>query len=471
MEIVGRNKEQEILRQCYESGKPELVAVYGRRRVGKTWLVRQFFNDSFDFYMTGVYLGSREEQLALFNKQLNKYSKSYFPVVGNWFDAFDQLKTYLSHSRKKRLVVFIDELPWLDTQRSRFKTAFEYFWNSWGAAQERLMLVVCGSATTWMIGNLIGDKGGLYNRITRSMHLAPFSLNETELYLKSKKMVMSRFQMAETYMAVGGIPYYLSLLNPSLSPTQNIDELFFAKDAPLTTEYDFLFRSLFKESGLYKSVVEAISSKNKGLTQKEIKEALHIGNSGKLSDVLNNLCKCDIISKYYAFGKVERDALFQITDPYIHFYLTFVRNSKGRDEHRWSNMLDNPTRRAWCGYAFEQVCLLHIPQIKQKLGITGVLTDVCSWNSRTEDSCEQIDMIIDRRDNVINLCEIKFSKAPYEITRNYLERLYERLEAFRNKTSTRKALHITMITACGLKRNTYSTEIQNEIELDDLFVP
>ena len=229
MEIVGRNKEQEILRQCYESGKPELVAVYGRRRVGKTWLVRQFFNDSFDFYMTGVYLGSREEQLALFNKQLNKYSKSYFPVVGNWFDAFDQLKTYLSHSRKKRLVVFIDELPWLDTQRSRFKTAFEYFWNSWGAAQERLMLVVCGSATTWMIGNLIGDKGGLYNRITRSMHLAPFNLNETELYLKSKKMVMSRFQMAETYMAVGGIPYYLGFFRKGMSLGQNIDQLFFAK--------------------------------------------------------------------------------------------------------------------------------------------------------------------------------------------------------------------------------------------------
>ena len=454
-----------------DSAKPEFMAVYGRRRVGKTYLIRQFFNDNFDFYVTGIYNGTKKEQLQNFQKQLNHYADASFPLVSNWFDAFDQLKTYLQHLNKKRVVVFLDEMPWLDTPKSRFLKALELFWNSWGAIQENLMFIVCGSATTWMMNKLIGDKGGLHNRITRNIHLSPFNLYETEIYLNQKKIRLSRQQIAECYMILGGIPYYLDLLEADKSLSQNIDNLFFQRDALMKNEYDFLLRALFNEASLYRKIIELISKKNKGLTQKEIKLGLKLSNSGKLSDALNNLVACDMVNKYSAFGKSSRDNLYQISDPFIHFYLSFAKKYNCKDEHRWTNMLDNPARTAWSGYAFELVCLLHLNQIKQRLGVSGILTDTCSWISNDKSSHQQIDLVIDRRDQVVNICEIKFSWVKYEITKKYMEYMHERTEVFRQQTGTRKALHITMITTLGLADNEYAGEVQGSVVLDDLFKP
>ena len=469
MQIIGRKYEQQVLQNCHQSGKPEFVAIYGRRRIGKTFLVRQFFRDTFDFSITGIYQGTRQEQLVQFCKLLNQYSKSTFPIVNNWFDAFDQLKTYLSHIKKKRIVVFIDELPWLDTPKSRFINAFEAFWNGWGAHQQQLMLVVCGSATTWMTQKLIGNKGGLHNRLTRSIYLSPFTLGECEKFLANKGMKLSRYEQVENYMIMGGTPYYLNLLEPGLSLSQNIDRLFFAKNAPLRTEYNFLFRSLFNDSELYQKVVECVARKAKGLTLIEIKAALGAKDSGKLSQVISNLCSCDLMTKYYAYQKKQRDALYQLTDLYTLFYLRFVHEQNSQDEHQWTNMLDNPKRTAWSGYAFEQVCFHHINQIKRKLGILGVLTQVCSWQRNDGESHEQIDMVIDRNDRVTNLCEMKYSRAQYEITRQYINHLNNRLESFRNATRSNKALHLTMVTTYGIKPGIYSGLIQSEVTMDDLF--
>lgn len=471
MEIFGREREQQQIMSCYNSAKPELLAIYGRRRVGKTFLIRQYFDDKFDFYMTGIYQGTKNEQLRIFQKQLNHYADASFPMVNNWFDAFDQLKTYLQHINKKRIVVFFDEMPWLDTPKSRFLKAFEFFWNSWGAAQTNLLLIVCGSATTWMLNKFIGDKGGLHNRTTKNIHLSPFSLCETEEYLKHRRVKFSRQQIAECYMILGGIPYYLSLLEADKSLSQNIDNLFFYKDGTMRAEYNFLLRSLFNDASLYGKVIELISKRNKGLTQKEIKKYLQLSDSGKLSDVLNNLVACNLVNRYSAFGKNFRDSMYQISDPFIHFYLSFVKNYNGKDEHLWTNMLDNPVRTAWSGYSFELVCLLHVNQIKQKLGISGVLTEACSWISSDISNHQQIDLVLDRRDQVVNLCEIKFSRVKYEITEKYIEHMQERLETFRNETKTRKALHLTMITTHGLVDNEYSNEIQSSVVLDDLFMP
>ena len=470
MKIIGREKEKRLLQACFDSGRPEFVAVYGRRRIGKTYLVRQFFEDRFDFYMTGAYNSPRAQQLSTFAKQLSQAAGAAFPTPGNWNDAFDQLKIHLKSQKKKRVVVFIDELPWLDTRRSGFITALELFWNSWGCMQPQLMLIVCGSATTWMTDKLINGHGGLHNRITRGMHLSPFTLHECELYLQEAGIRYNRYQIAENYMAMGGIPYYLSLLDRSLSMSQNIDALYFTPDAPLRREYDSLFRSLFNDAELYRSVVEVISRKNKGLTLREIKKELKLQDSGRLTEVLKNLISCDFLDKYYSFGKVQRDAIYQLTDLYTLFYLRFVNGNNPRDEHRWTNMLDNPARTAWSGYAFEQVCLQHVSQIKRRLGIAGVLTDVCSWFNEGDDGHrDQIDLVIDRRDQVINLCEIKFSRAPFELSRKYIELLNTRLERFRTHTGTRKALHLTMLTTYGLAPNQYSGMIQSEVVLDDLF--
>lgn len=471
MQIIGREQEQAVLKDCYTSNKAELIAVYGRRRVGKTFLVKNFFKEKFNFYITGIYKGSKKEQLSFFNKQLCEYSNIAYPKVNDWFAAFDQLKHYVSNISSEKVVIFIDELPWLDTPRSRFLKAFELFWNSWAADNPMIKLIVCGSATTWMMSNLLGNKGGLHNRVTRKIKLSPFTLNETEKFLKSQGIVWNRYQIVEAYMILGGTPYYLQMLQKEYSLSQNIDFLFFSQNAELKLEYDFLFRSLFNDSALYKNTVELLSKKSKGMTRKEMLTSLKLQEGGAFSDVLENLCNCDFIRKYSAFGKKERDVMYQLTDLFTLFYLKFVKNSNSRDEHLWSNMIDSPERRTWNGYSFEQVCLHHIPQIKQKLGISGIQSDVCSWSFSANENYKggQIDLIIDRRDQVINLCEMKYSTSEYEITKRYNNEMQERREMFRSVTKTRKALHLTMVTTYGIKNNAYSGMIQSQITLDNLF--
>jgi len=468
-EIIGREHEQALLKSLYESQKAEFVAIYGRRRIGKTFLVKQFFKDNIDFYATGIYQGTKEEQLGHFSKQINTYSKGYYPVPKDWFEAFDILKTYLSQlSNKKRIVVFIDELPWFDTHKSRFTKALELFWNSWASIQDNLLMVVCGSATTWMTSKLIGDKGGLHNRLTRQIYLAPFTLRESAALIKKQGVEFNSQQIAECYMIMGGVPYYLSKLQKGLSLSQNIDALFFSKNAELKLEYEFLFKSLFENSQLYQRVVDILSTKKKGMTRKEILEGLGITDSGNLTTVLNDLCLCDFVCKYSGFEKKERDTVYQLSDMYILFYTQFVEGNNSLDSHYWSNMIDNPAKRAWSGFAFEQLCLHHIDQIKSALGISGVQSNIYSWVSRGEGQGAQIDLVIDRRDDVINLCEMKYSSVKYEMTSDYADWMEERKELFRQKTKTDKALHLTLVTLKGVKPNAHSNILQNVICIEDL---
>ena len=465
--IIGRKLEQEILRERISSKSPEFIAIYGRRRIGKTFLVRQYFNDTFCFYFTGIYQGTKREQLGEFNRQLEYYSGRKWKLARDWFDAFAQLREYMaSIVGDNPLVVFLDELPWMDTQKSRFVKALEYFWNSWGATNNRLKLIVCGSATTWMRENVLSDKGGLYNRTTRSIYLAPFSLHETEQYLVSHGINWNRYQIAECYMILGGTPLYLQMLERNKSLTQNIDSLFFVQNAPLSREYNFLFRSLFKEATLHKQIIEVLADKASGLTRTEIMNVTKIKDGGALTTALRNLCDCDFIRQYTAFGKSERGTIYQLTDLFTLFHLRYVKSYRGQDENHWQNMIDSPSRRAWSGYSFELLCLHHIRQIKQKLGINGIQSDVCGWKGQGA----QIDLLIDRRDQTINLCEMKFSQDEFEITKQYDEHLRKRTELFRYAVKTRKALHQTFVTTYGVKQNMYSGIVQSEVLLDDLFV-
>lgn len=467
--IVGRRHEQDILQSCLDSPKAEFIAVYGRRRIGKTYLVKQFFEENFDFYASGVYQISRSEQLKRWQVQLNKYSGQKKTRPKDWFEAFDQLQTYLETlSEKERLVIFIDELPWMDTPKSNFIRALEVFWNSWAADRKGLKLVVCGSATTWMTNKLLGDKGGLHNRVTRPIRLAPFTLAETQNYLKSNGLEWYHGEIMEAYMTLGGTPYYLSLLRPELSIRQNIDELFFSKDAPLRSEYEFLFRSLFKEANAYRKVVELLSSKLKGLTRAEILHEIKITDNGNLTTILEDLEKCDFIRRYQAFGKKQREMVYQLTDMYTLFYLRFVKGYNGLNPNEWINMSDQK-RSTWEGYAFEQVCILHINEIRKALGISGIASNVCSWSNRDKKQGSQIDLVIDRSDNVIDLCEMKYSDRPFELTKDYVEWLKERRDLFREQTGTNKTLHLTMVTTYGITNGKYASSIQGRVTMDDLF--
>jgi AAA+ ATPase superfamily predicted ATPase len=474
--LIGRKNEREQFDDIYATKKPALVAVYGRRRVGKTFLVRQHFNNNFDFSFTGNYQMSRQGQLSLFNQELRRFSGQDYPLVKDWFSAFEQLRQYLSSLDNERLVLFFDELPWMETPKSNFIQAFSYFWNTWASTRQGLKLFVCGSSTTWMMENLIGDKGGLYGRVTHTIYLAPFTLGETEAYLHANGIRWNRYQMLETYMIMGGIPFYLEMLKPKLTFDQNIDNLFFAANAPLRMEYGFLFRSLFNDAQLYRQVVETIAKHSQGMTRQQIKEELGMADGGALTVVLENLVRCDFLRRYAAFGKSERNALYQLTDLFSLFHLRFVADNNGQDAQFWSDMRENPSRVAWRGYAFEQVCLHHIPQIKEAIGIKAVLSNVCSWSCPTFTDKDgnpwqgtQIDLLIDRRDQVINICEMKYANDVYIIDKDYEERLRRRLSTFQHLTRTRKALHLTFITTYGLSRNTHSGNVQTEVTMGDLF--
>lgn len=467
--IIGRRHEQEILANCVESDKAEFIAIYGRRRIGKTFLVKQYFAEKFDFYITGVYKITRSEQLRLWQEQLKQYSGIKRQKPKDWFEAFTQLREYIETlGGKEKIIIFIDELPWLDTPKSGFIRALELFWNGWAAEQKGLKLVVCGSATTWMTNKLLGDKGGLHNRVTRPIRLAPFTLKETEEYLQQKiHAAWERKDVLDAYMILGGTPFYLSLLRPELTLWQNIDELFFSQDAVLRTEYGFLFNSLFNDAAMYKRIVETLATKLKGMTRQELVEQLKINDSGKLTEALDNLVKCDFLRRYQAFGKKERNMLYQLSDMYTLFYLRFVKNYHGMNEHAWSSM-EEGKRNAWAGYAFEQVCILHTNQIKAALGITGIASNVCSWSYRSKEQSAQIDLIIDRGDKAIDLCEMKYSDREFELKKDYVEWLRERRDLFREVTGTNKTLRLTMIASAGVKNNMYSSALQGKLSLDDL---
>ncbi len=481
MKIIGREREIAYLNELYSSQKSEFVVVYGRRRVGKTFLIKENFRDRILFSFSGMANSSTSEQLVNFNITLRKTFKQDVPPARNWLEAFAQLAEFVEQSTVERKVIFIDELPWLDTPRSRFLPAFENFWNQWASSREDIMLIICGSATSWITNKIINNHGGLHNRLTFKIHLEPFTLAECQEFFDDRGMDYSQLQIAECYMAMGGIPYYLDKLQKGYSVAQNINRLFFDEGAILSSEFTNLYASLFHNYEDYKKIVETLSKKTKGLTRDEIIEQTNLKSNGELTKILSELESCGFIRSYTAFGKKERDKLHQLTDFYTLFYFQFIKPKAYDDENYWLNILGTPTYNTWAGYSFEMLCLHHIKQIKTALGISGILTAVCSWKSKEfkqakKDGKEatngaQIDLVIDRKDRIINLCEMKFSDGEYVITKDYDANLLNKKLAFKAEALARssKSVHLTLITTFGVKTNMYIDRIQSQVVLSDLF--
>jgi AAA+ ATPase superfamily predicted ATPase len=467
--IIGRIKEKKRLLALYKSGKPEFIAMYGRRRVGKTFLIRQMFGNEFIFDLAGLANANTEKQLLNFNISINNSGNQEFELAENWLIAFEQLRKVVEQSQKKRKIIFIDEIPWLDTPHSGFLTALEHFWNGWACSHNDLMLVVCGSATSWIVNKLINNHGGLHNRLTATIHLQPFTLSETEIFLKAQGIEYPRYQISEYYMIMGGIPYYLSKIKKGLSVAQNIDNMFFTNDAELKNEFKNLYASLFRDANDYIKVVEALSKKTKGLTRNEIIAATKLQSGGTFSEILKNLENCGFIHRYSMPQKRKRDVLYQLLDAYTLFYFKFLENSENNDEQFWTNSTNSPQHNTWTGYAFEILALLHTKEIKQALGISGVQTSIFAWRSKHSMPAAQIDLVIDRKDGIINLCEMKYANTEFIITKQYEENLRNKIAAFRAETKTQKAVHLLMLTTFGLQKNKYFGIAQKEIVLDDLF--
>lgn len=470
MEMIGREREKALLKEYLDSGKSEFIAVYGRRRVGKTFFVRQVIGDSACFVLTGMENAGLQDQLANFFFTLRKV----FPAAKHpksWIEAFDDLETYLEGLPEGEKIVFIDELPWLDTVRSRFVGALEHFWNDWASARNDIKLMVCGSATSWMIDNIINNRGGLHNRKTHQIYIAPFTLHESEQYFRTYGFGYRQKEIAECQMVMGGVAYYYSLMRPQESVAQNIDRLFFAENGELTQEFENLYQSLFKQAGDHISIVTELATKAKGLTRKQILEHTRLNNNEKFTKTLEELEKCGFIRQYIPFGQTKRDVLYQLTDAFTLFHFHFAKENRYQDEAFWTNSLNSARYRAWSGYAFEMLCLNHIRQIKQALGIAGVQSRVCSWISKPETGYKgaQIDLLIDRADQTVNVCEMKFAQSEYEITKSDEASFENKIETFLRQTRTGKSLMFTLITSFGVKPNPYSGRVQRQVTLTDLF--
>ena len=469
--LIGRTEEQLRLKRHHASNKSEFIALFGRRRVGKTFLVKTLFEDSFVFYATGVQGGSTAVQLENFNKEIVFYGGGGLPAASGWQDAFENLlKLITGRQQSSKKVVFLDEISWMGASNQGFLAALDYFWNRWISSRDDVLLIVCGSATSWIIDNIVNNTGGLHNRLTDQIQLAPFTLKECEEYFIDNKIPLPRYQILEAYMIFGGIPYYLDFLEADRSLAQNIDRIYFAPGAPLKNEYSNLFRALFNNADSHIRVIEALSSKRKGLSREEISASTKIVGGGTLTKTLNELITCGFVQEYLAYGKRKRDKLFQLIDPFTLFHLTFSEKSKRLAENFWIQFSTTPAHSAWSGYAFERVCLLHLQQIKKSLGISGVLTEASSWRSKTASPGAQIDLVLDRSDRIIHLCEMKFSSDEYTINKAYSKKLKDKRSAFRAETGTQKAAHTTLVTTYGLKRNEYSAEILFQLKMNDLFV-
>lgn len=471
--MIGRREEQELLKKLVASNEAEFIVVYGRRRVGKTYLVRTVFDNSFAFSYTGIAHVTAREQIAAFISTLKDYQWVPENEVTTWAAAFTELRRLLerqlSASPDAPILVFIDEMPWMDNKKSGFIPAFEHFWNSWAAWTKRVKLIVCGSATSWISHKIFRDTGGLYNRVTRQIALKPFTLAECKEFFESRGIVFNPHDIVESYMIFGGIPYYLKMLDGAYSLPINVDKLCFAENAPLKLEFNNLLDMLFGHARQHREVIETISKTLKGLTRKDIARQASFADGGALTQVLKELEECGFLRCYKPFGARKKNALYQLTDPFTLFHLRFI--SKVNAEDYWSNYTDNPGHRAWSGYAFEQVCLAHIRQIRAALSISGVLTDVSSWRSNgiSGEKGAQIDLVIDRNDNVINLCEMKYSNNLVSVNMEMDEALRERRELFRGQTKTRKALHLTLVTTYGLQPNAYASTFQSTVTAAQLF--
>ncbi|MDR2620726.1 MAG: ATP-binding protein [Propionibacteriaceae bacterium] len=467
MMLIGRREEADALLACLRSDKAHFVAVTGRRRVGKTFLVREVLGEHFTFYATGLAKATQRRQLEEFAEALRLYGLPKAETPKDWFAAFRTLRELIELSPQAKNVVFLDELPWMDTRRSEFVSALESFWNGWASGRSDVLLVVCGSATSWLVGNLFHNTGGLHNRVTRRINLEPFTLSECQEFLTANRVVMSTSDLLEAYMIFGGVPYYLDLLEPRFSLAQNVGRVCFAAGGQLRTEFDALYASLFQHSERHVQVVRAIAEKRKGLTRAELIKATKLPNGGQLTKTLRELEQSGFIAKVRPFNRKERGTLYQLVDFFTLFHLTFIENS-APDTDFWLKYSSGPAHSAWTGNSFELVCQAHLPQLLAQMGIGAVITTASSWRSAQSDPGAQIDLVIERADNVINLCEMKYSPDLFSIDKSLDKTMRYRRAAFIEETRTRKAVHLTLITPFGLKRNQYSDSIQSQVIMQNI---
>lgn len=473
--LIGREKEKKELEDAFQSGRAELIAIYGRRRVGKTFLVRSVYEKNMVFEFTGAHRTNMPTQLENFAKALQRAngSTAALAVPKNWSQALSELERFLEPIiTKRKAVIFFDEFPWINSQKSHFLQAFDHFWNAWASRYPNLTVVICGSAASWMIQHIVRSKGGLHNRVTLLMPLYSFTLKETENYLQSRSVKLDRYQLLQLYMVMGGVPHYLSGIKAGESAAQAIDRMCFTPNGALIREFDLLYASLFDASPNHVAVVKLLAKSSKGMSRKDIIASSDMNSGGWMTEVLKELENSGFISSYSPFGKTSRDVIYRLSDEYSLFYLKYINNKKATGQGTWLKISQSPSWTSWSGFAFEAVCLKHKMQLKEALGLTHVLVEASIWRyvPGKGQAGAQIDLLLDRSDHCINICEMKFSTSEYAITKKYSEELEQKKNVFLSETGTKKTLFLTMVTTYGVHKNAYSTKlVDKELTMDDLF--
>lgn len=470
--LIGRDSEKQILLGALREEYSQFIAVYGRRRVGKTFLIRESFDYHFDFQFTGAAKLTARKQLVRFRRALKEHGQKDTPELTNWGDAFSELKRYITNLPTEKKVIFLDELPWMDAPRSGFLSELESFWNGWASARKDIVFVVCGSSTSWMVKKIIKNKGGLHNRLNHRIALKPFSLGLCERLAQSRGLMLTRRQILEAYMVFGGVPYYWSLLRKGVSVTQEIDRLIFSSDGELADEFEMLYASLFRKPEPYIRVIELLAQKKMGMTRLELLSAGGFTDNGNFTEIMNDLEWCGFIRSYTMIGYRNKSDIYQLIDHYTLFYYEFI-NGQRQGANFWKTMLGTPKYNTWSGLAFERACLWHTEQIKKQLGISGILTNEYAWRCAPDEATGQrgvqIDLLIERNDGIIDICEMKYSKDQYLITSEYSRELARKREVLTAATETNSAVHTVMVTTEGVVHNAQWGEVQAEVTLDNLF--
>ncbi len=474
-QLIGREREIAELERCLTSERSEFVVVAGRRRIGKTFLVSNALDNQITFSFIGSHKSPQKRQLQKFAQTLQRSGLTDVqPQINSWYDAFDVLEVILPKiSQEGKKILFFDEMPWIDTPGSEFVAALEDFWNGWASLRDDIMLVACGSATSWLVDQLIENQGGLHNRITSRIFLQPLNLAECRQYVERHHGTWDDYQITQMYMYIGGIPYYWSLLDFKKGITENVDDLFFSPSGKLRGEFDELYQVLFKDAEAYVAVVRLLAQRREGFTRQEIAQALN-SNGGTLTKRLSNLERCNFIMSQIPVGKKRNCVIYSLCDFYTLFYFSFVELHRQYISHYWMSQITSPAVAAWQGFTFELIGKTHIDQIRNALGIFGMRVEASTWRSKKDafsGSSTQIDLVIKRADHITHLCEFKFSPDQYVITADYADKLRERMSIFREQTRTHDTLLTTFVTPFGVHNGKHLSVVQGDIKLSQLFMP
>ena len=480
--LIGRESEKKIINDMILSKKAEFMAVYGRRRIGKTFLIRDCCSNNNCFYVeiTGVKDGKLKKQLGIFTKSLAKffYGDALLKEPTTWEEAFERLTNEIKKITGKKIVVFFDELPWMATKRSRLIQALDYYWNTSWSKINNCKIIVCGSAASWILDNLINAKGGLHNRLTKTLLLKPFDLRTTKLFLEANGHKLNEKQVLDTYMAIGGIPFYLEQLQPALSVNQNINNICFGENGLLREEFPRLFKSLFNNAEIISKIIKAIASKRYGMSREELLSKIKSKSGVWINDRIEELESAGFITRFIPYG-YKKDVHYRIIDEYTMFYLKWIapeiKQGYGFSKSHWLDVSASSATKSWFGYAFENVCFKHLEQIKKALGLENIHCNVASWKliPKKGENIDgaQIDLLFDRADNSITLCEIKYTETgKFRIDKDYAKNLLNKIDVFASATKTKKQIFLAIISIDGIEKNLYANDlVQHEVKLRDLF--